>query len=81
MSHLTPEPAPKAAPMLPSAERLNLALDLFDAGVDLQRQRLRRAHPDESAAEIEARVRSWLLLEGEPGDADGVVVSWPRPLR
>ena len=81
MSHLTPEPAPKAAPMLPSAERLNLALDLFDPRVDLQRPRLRRAHPAASAAEIEGRVRSWLLQEGEPGDADGVVVSWPRPLR
>ncbi len=77
MSH----PDLKSTPMHPSAERLHLALDLFDAGVDLQRQRLRRAHPNESAEEIEARVRSWLLQEGEPGDADGVVVSWPRPPR
>jgi len=41
--------------MLPSVERLHLALDLFVSGVDLQRPRLRRAPPpDENAEEIES---------------------------
>lgn len=65
--------------MQPSAERLRQALDLYPVGVELQRQRLRRAHPDESDAEIEARLLAWRLREGEPGDAEGREVSWPRP--
>lgn len=42
------------------AERLEAALDLHRAGVDLMRQNLRRRHPDASEAEIESRLRGWL---------------------
>lgn len=39
---------------------LRLALDLHEAGVELMRQNCRRAHPRETAEEIEARIRTWL---------------------
>jgi hypothetical protein len=64
----------------PSVERLRLALDLFEAGVDLERQRLRRAHPDLDDAAIEARLGAWLRREGEPGDAPGRPRPWPGQL-
>lgn len=38
------------------------ALDLHDLGVKLFRQRMRRQFPEESEAEIDARVRSWLAV-------------------
>jgi len=59
-------------------ERFRTALGLYSAGVDLQRQRLRRTFPDESSAEIELRLQRWLLREGEPGDCVGRTVQLPR---
>jgi len=35
------------------AERLRVALDLADAGIDRMRQNLRRAHPGASSKRIE----------------------------
>lgn len=42
------------------AARLRTTLDLFEAGLDLQRQALRRAHPDASEAEVQRRLAAWL---------------------
>jgi len=74
-------PAIRPGPLQPSPERLRMALDLYPVGVDLQRQRLRRAHPDESDEQIEARLLSWRLREGEPCDGEGKTIPWPRPPR
>jgi hypothetical protein len=53
---------------------------MFEAGVDLMRQRLRRQHPAETDAQIERRVGTWLHERpgAEHGDAVGRVVAWPR---
>ncbi|HKE17219.1 MAG TPA: hypothetical protein VKB80_20235 [Kofleriaceae bacterium] len=61
-------------------EKLLAAFDLFEAGVDLMRQRLRRMHPDETADEIEKRLAEWLHDRpgAEHGDAVGRAGSWPR---
>lgn len=61
------------------AVRLRTACDLFDTGVALQRQQLRREHPDASSAEIEQRLAAWLQTRpgAEHGDAPGRPVSWP----
>jgi hypothetical protein len=40
--------------------RLCAAFDLFDAGVDLMRQNLRRRYPRAPAREIEERLAEWL---------------------
>lgn len=65
----------------PRAVRLRLAFELFEAGVLMERLRLRRNHPELSDAEIEELLRRWLRREGEPGDACGTVVRWPRTAR
>lgn len=41
------------------ARRLRLALDLYEVGERMQRQRLRRLRPDATAAEIEDELRAW----------------------
>jgi Rv0078B-related antitoxin len=60
--------------------KLLAAFDLFEAGVDLMRQRLRRQYPDETDREIERRIGAWLRERpgAEHGDGVGRVVSWPR---
>lgn len=60
----------------PAAERLRLAFELFEVGVEMERLRLRRMHPDLDAAAIEARLRAWLYRVGEPGDAEGIQRPW-----
>jgi hypothetical protein len=59
-------------------ERLRVTFELFDAGVALMRQNLRRRHPDAPDAEIEERLTQWLHHRpgAEFGDSPGVV----RPL-
>jgi hypothetical protein len=61
-------------------EKLLVAFDLFEAGLDMRRQQLRRAYPDESDTEIERRLTEWLHdRPGAPhGDSAGRVGSWPR---
>jgi hypothetical protein len=44
----------------PPAEKLLQALDMMAMGIELQRANLRRRHPDESDAEIQARLQCWL---------------------
>ncbi|MGH7387866.1 MAG: hypothetical protein ACREM3_00170 [Candidatus Rokuibacteriota bacterium] len=62
------------------ARRLRLALDLFDAGEALMRQRLRRQHPDLSSRDIDRRLAAWLRSRpgAEFGDSPGTPVAWPR---
>lgn len=72
---------PDTLSMDPRAVRLRLAFDLFEAGVAMERLRLRRNHPGLSDAEVEELLRRWLRREGEPGDASGRVVPWPRTTR
>jgi hypothetical protein len=66
-----------------AAKKLRLALDLFDAGVDMMRQTLRRRFPEASDAEIERRIDAWLHERpgAEDGDAPGRRVAWPRRRR
>jgi hypothetical protein len=62
------------------AQRLRVALALHDDGIDMMRQNLRRRHPNESDAEIDARLRAW--LRHRPGAehvlADGLPAAWFR---
>jgi hypothetical protein len=54
-------------------ERLRTALAMFDLGESIMRQNLRRADPEASEQDIEARLRVWLLERpgAEHGDAPG----------
>jgi len=63
-----------------AAARLRMALQMFDTGVEMMRQKLRREHRELSAREIEARVQAWLQERpgAEFGDAVGRRVGWPR---
>lgn len=62
------------------AERLRLALDLYEAGERMMQQKLRRLHPDADDAEIERLLRAWLLQRpgAEHGDTAGKPCTWPR---
>jgi hypothetical protein len=62
------------------ASRLQTALDLFDLGVALMAQRIRREAPDASEEEVRRRLRVWLQSRpgAEQGDGVGRVVAWPR---
>jgi hypothetical protein len=80
--HLDTTPIRKtAASGAEAAERLRLALDLFEAGESIMRQNLRRRFPAASAAEIEERLEEWLAKRpgAELGDAVGRPTTWPRP--
>ena len=63
-----------------AARRFRLALDLFEAGVEMMRQTLRREHPGLPESEIEALLVHWLQERpgAEFGDAPGPRVPWPR---
>lgn len=58
------------------AQRLQQALEMWEDGVQLMRENLRRRASDASDAEIEARLAAWLA---EPDDAgpDFVVRTGP----
>ena len=65
------------------SRRFHTALGMFQAGVDLMRQNLRRADPTASEPEIRTRVGDWLRARqgAEGGDGEGRLVPWPRPIR
>lgn len=65
------------------ADRLRSALEMWEDGVCIMRERLRRLHPSASNDQIEAELDRWLATRpgAEYGDSDGVVVAWPRPRR
>ncbi len=60
-----------------AAERLRLALEMFDLGLDIMRQNLRRKHPEDTQAEIQEKLRAW--LQDRPGAEFGDAVGNPRP--
>lgn len=64
----------------PEAQRLRTALAMFDDGVALMRQNLRRRHPELSEVELDERVQAWVRERpGAPhGDAVGTPVDLPR---
>ena len=63
------------APRSPAdvAAAFRTTVDLFEAGVAIKRQSLRRNHPDASEEEIERRLRLWLHERpgAEYGDSPG----------
>jgi hypothetical protein len=59
------------------AERLAAALEMWEDGVRIMRENLRRRMPQATEDEIEAALDVW--LRDRPPDADGVPVSWPPP--
>lgn len=62
------------------AARLRLAIELFEDGVELMRQNVRRRHPDADDEEIERRLVAWLHTRpgAEHGDCPGRPVSLDR---
>ena len=64
-------------------ERFRLALELFDLGERMMRQKFRRGRPDATEDEVDAFVAKWLHERrgAELGDAEGRPVSWPRTAR
>lgn len=54
-------------------EAFRTTLDLFQAGVDLMRQNLRRRHPETSDEDIDRLLHAWLLERpgAESGDCPG----------
>jgi Rv0078B-related antitoxin len=58
------------------ADAFRMTLDLFDTGLDLMRQNLRRSHPEAGAEEIERLLRGWLRDRpgAEAGDCAGRLV-------
>jgi hypothetical protein len=65
-----------------AARRFRLALELFETGVDMMRQKLRREHPEWSDVEVDAQLAAWLRKRpgAEHGDAEGRPAPWPRRL-
>jgi hypothetical protein len=57
-------------------ERLRAALALFDDGIALMRQNLRRRHPDISEGHVERLLGEW--LRRRPGAEHGDGVGTPR---
>ncbi|MBI4816105.1 MAG: hypothetical protein HY791_07605 [Deltaproteobacteria bacterium] len=56
---------------------LEAALDMFDFGVDMMFERLRREYPSESRRQLEERLNAWLRDRpgAERGDVDDG--TWP----
>lgn len=59
----------------PEAQRLRLALDMYDVGEQMLRQRLKRERPTAGEAEIDAEVNTWLLTR--PGAQYGDCLGRP----
>jgi hypothetical protein len=78
-----PEPSSPHSSAARAAARLNHALALFEFGESIQREQLRRRHPDASPDEIERMLVAWLRDRpgAEHGDAAGRPIPWPRPSR
>lgn len=54
------------------SERLQIALDLADSGIQMYRHKLRRSYPGESDDQIDDRLKEWLL--DRPPDSPGRAV-------
>jgi hypothetical protein len=61
--------------------RMRETFELYDLGLAIMRQNLRRRHPADSEAMIEQRLLDWRLHrpDAPDGDAEGTVVPFPRP--
>lgn len=57
-------------------EKLRLALDLFESGLELMRQKLRRDHPELGSPAIERLLAEWVATR--PGAELGDAVGRPR---
>jgi hypothetical protein len=57
----------------PLVDAFRATLDLFQTGVDVMRQNLRRRHPEATEQEIERRLQAWLIERpgAEAGDCPG----------
>lgn len=57
----------------PIGEAFRTTLDLFDTGLDLMRQNLKRSHPEAGDEEIDRLLRQWLHERpgAELGDCPG----------
>lgn len=57
------------------ADRLEIALEMWEDGVAIMRENLRRRAPDATEQEIELALDAWLVTRpgAEHGDAEGVV--------
>jgi Rv0078B-related antitoxin len=62
-----------ASTVLSAPDAFRITLDLFDAGLDLMRQNLRRNHPDADGEHVERLLHAWLLDRpgAESGDCPG----------
>lgn len=62
-------------------DRMREALELYDLGLEIMRQNLRRQHPTDGEMMIEERLLDWRLhrADAADGDAEGTVVPFPRP--
>jgi hypothetical protein len=58
-----------------AGDGMRVAMALFELGLEIQRQNLRREFPYASEPEIERRLAEWLLVRrgAERGDAEGRV--------
>ena len=52
-------------PSLTPRDRLLLALEMYDEGVELQLNNLRRRHPELDDTELDRTLDRWLRREGE----------------
>lgn len=57
----------------PIVDAFRATLELFETGVDLMRENLRRCHPEAAEEEIERLLDAWLLERpgAESGDSSG----------
>lgn len=63
---------------LAPSQRFDLTCELFEAGLELMRQNLRRQSPAASEAEISAALARWLSTR--PGAEIGDTIGRPRPV-
>ena len=63
------------------SERLQVALDLNESGVEMMKMNLHRRHKGSDEAAITAMLHRWQETRpgAEDGDGAGRPVQWPRP--
>ena len=61
------------------SERLRLALDLFEAGVEMQRARWTREEPSITPEQLEHRLQAWLRSRPPHASSDGVLTERAAP--
>ncbi len=71
---MSPEPSAATTP----AERFRLALELFEVGEAMMRQKIARQSPELSSEQVEDRLLLWLAVRpgAEGGDAEGPPTTW-----